>query len=210
MSNFSSFLPFFTAISNNNFPEPNFFLEQYTTSLDILKVYFDLIPITQNQSILDLGIGTGLLSFMALKKGISEAIGIDIDLKALKVARKISKASNIKNLNLIHSSVEFLNLSKFKGHISGVIMNPPFGTKRKFLDFVFLKRAMQTNGWILTLHKKNSISDRKLHNLCQEHNYKIQSITTLVYSLPKTYEVHNLKFYKVEVNLYYLIPNLEF
>ena len=87
-------------------------------------------------------------------------------------------------------------------------MNPPFGTKRKFLDFVFLKRAMITKAWILTLHKSNAESDKKLLQLCSENGYSIASKKNLIYNLPNTHKAHKLQLYPVTVSLYFLISNM--
>lgn len=207
MSNFSNFLSFFNSITTS-FPNPNFFLEQYSTSLDILEAYFDLYPSESDATILDLGIGTGILSFLASIKGAKRIIGIDIDRKVLQVARLNAQQLHLTHLNLIHSAVEFFNFTSFTNRVNGIIMNPPFGTKRKFLDFVFLKRAMQTKAWILTLHKSNNESDKKLLELCNTNNYMIGSKKNLTYNLPNTHKTHTLQWYPVKVTLYLLFPKM--
>ena len=207
MSTFSNLKLFFNSISTN-FPNPNFFLEQYSTPIDILEVYFDFLPPIHSSIIVDLGVGTGILSFLALRLGAQGVIGIDIDRQVLQIARKNASLLNIQNLNLIHSSVEFFKFEKFANNINGVIMNPPFGTKRKFLDFVFLKRAMQTRGWVLTLHKSNNESDRKISTLCSENKYIISNKKKLIFNLPNTHKNHILNTYEVEVALYLLTPNV--
>ncbi len=207
MSNFSNLYSFFNSITTS-FPHPNFFLEQYSTSLEILQAYFDAYPEDSSGTILDLGIGTGILSFLASLKGAKQIIGIDIDSTALHVAQENARLLQIHNLSLIHSSVEFFSFEKFAYKINGIIMNPPFGTKRKFLDFVFLKRAMLTKGWILTLHKSNPESDKKLQQLCSENNYNVTVKKRLTYNLPNTHKTHRLQLYPVEVSLYLLIHNM--
>lgn len=207
MSNFSNLFSFFNSI-NTSFPNPNFFLEQYSTSLAILEAYFDFYPADSDGTILDLGIGTGILSFLASKKGAKRIIGIDIDQKALQVARLNAQQLHITHLNLIHSAVEFFNFDCFANKVTGIIMNPPFGTKRKFLDFVFLKRAMKTKAWILTLHKNNTESDKKLMELCTINNYRIETKKNLTYNLPNTHKTHTLQWYPVKVTLYLLVPKM--
>ena len=207
MSNFSDLIPFFTSISSN-FPEPNFFLEQYTTTLDILESYYDFFPTSPSNLVIDLGIGTGILSFLAIKRGSKSIIGIDIDRRVLQVAKKNASILNIQNLSLIHSSVEFFNFEKFLNKVNGIIMNPPFGTKRKYLDFVFLLKAMRTRAWILTLHKDNSESEKKLSELCKKQDYSIDKRKKLTYNLPNTHKIHKMNIYPVKVSLYLLIPNV--
>ena len=207
MSSFSHIASFFNSISID-FPNPNFFLEQYSTSLDILQNYYSFLPPVESSSIVDLGVGTGILSFLAIKSGARRVIGIDIDKQVLQVANKNAQIINIQNLNLIHSSVEFFNFKRFVQKVDGVIMNPPFGTKRKFLDFVFLKRAMQTNGWIISLHKSNLESDKMISRLCSENKYVIQNKKKMNYNLPNTHTKHALSSYPVEVSLYLLSPDV--
>ena len=101
-----------------------------------------------------------------------------------------------------------MNFEKFSHRVSGVIMNPPFGTKRKYLDFVFLIKAMQTKAWILTLHKDNFESDKKLLELCKKHGYIIEKRKKLIYNLPNTHKVHKMTTYPVNVSLYLLISNV--
>ena len=206
MSEFSELIPFFTSISKP-FPNPKFFLEQYCTNINILRHYFDFFPEINPKIVLDLGSGTGILSFLALKKNASQVIGIDIDHESLKTAKKSAKSWDISNLSLIHSSIEFFNFQKFRNNIAGVIMNPPFGTKRKFLDFVFLKQAMITKGWILTLHKNNDETNKKLQTLCSEQEYTIKNARKLQFIIPNTHKSHKKSNYPVEVILYLLVSN---
>lgn len=207
MSDFSNLIPFFNSISTS-FSDPNFFLEQYSTTLEILETYYNFYPATASDIIIDLGIGTGLLSFLAFKKGAKKIIGIDIDKKALKKAQNNALELHIHNLNLIHSSVEFFNFKKFTNKVNGIIMNPPFGTKRKYLDFVFLKKSMLTKAWILTLHKDNYESDKMILDLCKINNYIVAHKKNLIYSIPNTHKPHILTTYPVKVTLYLLIPNM--
>jgi putative methylase len=206
MSDFLDIISFLHQTSFE-FSNPNFFLEQYLTSIKILQSYYELFPKRNINFILDLGVGTGLLSFLAFKMGAKKILGIDIDRNSLHTAKRNFNNLKIPNVNLLLSAVEFLNFKKFQRKINGVIMNPPFGTKRKYLDFVFLNKAMDTNCWILTLHKNNIESEKKIGNLCIERNYSITSRKNLVYELPKTYTIHQHTFYPVNVILYLLNPN---
>ena len=188
-----------------DFINPNFFLEQYTTPITVLQDYYEFIPNDNNKTILDLGIGTGKLSKLASLLGAENIIGIDIDKSALKLARSLC----ISNLSLINSPVEFFPFKKIQASrkIQGVIMNPPFGTKRKFIDLVFLKKAMETRSWIISLHKYNVTSLDKIKTICENNKYYISKRRILDMELPKTYAIHLKLTYTVKVILLQLFPN---
>ena len=188
----------------SDFLNPNFSLEQYCTPISVLEHFFNLFPTESNKTVIDLGIGTGKLATLADLLGSTNIIGIDIDPNALNLSRTLE----IKNLSLIRSSVEFLPLKNFQFKINGVIMNPPFGTKRKYMDLVFLKKALETKGWIISLHKYNEESYQKIQSLLDENHYYISNKQKLTLNLPKTYKIHTKFKYSVEVILILSFPNI--
>jgi Predicted RNA methylase len=71
------------------FDEPKVFLEQYetdgkTVSFFLQKAYQDLFQ----RCVIDLGCGTGILTFAAVLAGSKFVLGVDIDMSALKIALK--------------------------------------------------------------------------------------------------------------------------
>jgi len=202
---FSSLIPFFNSLPL--FDKPNLALEQYSTPINILESYFNFFPTHDMDVVVDLGIGTGILSFLAIKLGSRHVIGLDIDKNSLYKTKSVAEKLKISNLSLIQTAVEFFPISKFKNKINGVIMNPPFGTKRSFIDFVFLKKALQTNGWILTLHKNNRESKNKLNSICLEYNYLIKEISDIVFPLYITHNMHKKNIHPVDVSLFLLSPS---
>ncbi len=56
--------------------------------------------------ILDLGTGTGILSFVAAKMDASEVVAVDTDMNAVVVARRNARANNVAHrIRLVHGSV---------------------------------------------------------------------------------------------------------
>lgn len=197
---FSSLLTDLNQISD--FKNPKFQLEQYQTPNDSLKHYFNLFPSSNADIILDLGIGTGKLSFLASKLGATNVIGIDSDRDALQSINQDLFAK----LTLICSAIEFFPFNRFSNKIDGVIMNPPFGTKRKYVDLLFLKKALSLGGWVLSLHKNNVKSNKKLQQICKDNQYQISNEVNFALDLPNSYEFHEKLVHKVDVILYYLTP----
>ena len=96
-----------------------------------------------DSNIIELGVGCGILTCAASMMGASHIIGIDVDHDALIQAKE-----NIQELgvdaDLIQMDVASLLsndelLIPFQAET--VIMNPPFGTKIKGIDMIFLHAA---------------------------------------------------------------------
>ncbi|MHA2364931.1 MAG: METTL5 family protein [Candidatus Hodarchaeales archaeon] len=182
-----------------DFTDSNVRLEQYSTPLSFLNNYINLLP-EENFALIDLGCGTGRLGLTATQYGATQVIGIDIDKEALNIAQNFSKIQNLF-CTWIHSAVEFFPLSGFKGKIDGVIMNPPFGTRRQNIDFVFLRKAFETSGWVISLHKNHPQTIKSLERLVRRENYQIASMQELEFPLSSTFPDHKFPYYPVQVIL---------
>jgi len=146
-------------------PNPKVDLEQYSTPsiicADLLWNAYNLGDI-YDKTILDLGCGTGILSFASCLMGAKYSLGIDIDEESVDLAIKTSQnndifkkyspninsdflVSDINKYDNIFDLLYFNNIKKsndlFK--FDTVIQNPPFGsqerskhhTDRKFMEF---------------------------------------------------------------------------
>lgn len=119
---------------------------------------------------LDLGVGTGMLSVGALAYEPSLLIGVDIDRDALdQCDRNIrdlfidedDAEHSIPNYELILGDVRDEHLfAKWTGSVDTVLMNPPFGTKKNAgIDMIFLERAVQVaTRHVYSLHKSSTRS----------------------------------------------------
>lgn len=71
-------------------------------------------------------------------------IGLDIDEEALEVARENASDFELADqMEWVQCDVAQLLPSRFPHKVDTVIMNPPFGTKNKGIDMIFLEKALQ-------------------------------------------------------------------
>ena len=70
-------------------------------------------------------------------------IGLDIDDDALEVAQENAREFELEDqMDFVRCNVAELLPSQFAHKVDTVIMNPPFGTKIKGIDMVFLEKAL--------------------------------------------------------------------
>lgn len=169
------------------FKNPKIHLEQYPTtphlaSLLIFTAYQN--GDIEDKIVIDLGIGTGMLTCASLMMDSSYNIGIDVDTEALEQA--VENCNEFGQVELINANLTSLNLIKIKGDT--VIMNPPFGTKLKGIDVEFLTAATKMAKVVYSLHK-TSTRDFILKKALQL-GFRGTVLAELKYDLPKSYQFH--------------------
>jgi putative methylase len=127
------------------FTRPRPSLEQYQTPAPLAArlLYHALMNgEIEGKRVCDLGSGTGVLAIGAALLGAESVIGIEIDEKAVEIARA--------NAELLGADVEFIvadvkedGLPGRTGTCDTVIMNPPFGAQKAHADRPFIDLALQ-------------------------------------------------------------------
>ena len=139
------------------FPAPKSNLEQYPTPAPLAARL--LFHATQNgditeKNVCDLGCGTGILTIGAALLGAERVTGIDVDEKALEIARqnaeKFSVAAEFLNEEIISST-------KLPGYWDTIVMNPPFGAQRVHADRPFIDCAVESGTEIYMIANAGSI-----------------------------------------------------
>lgn len=193
-----------------DFPSPLFHLEQYvcdsSTASELLwlaHMYKDIVQ----KIVVDLGCGTGILSYGALLLGAKEVICVDIDLEAVKVFKIFLSNKNYENIHLINADIEYLYLI----NIDTIIMNPPFGVHRKGLDIFFLSKALELKPKsIYTIHKYNPESHKLIHKIVQSYGYIVKNSIVRFMSIKPTYIIHRKHVHRFKVFLYAVSKNGEY
>ncbi|HNR26872.1 MAG TPA: METTL5 family protein [Methanobacteriaceae archaeon] len=144
--------------------------------------------------VLDLGCGTGILSLAASLMGAQEVVGVDVDEKAIEVARKQAER--------LHVKVRFLALDvdEFEEEGDTVIMNPPFGAQRaqhREADRRFLRKALDLAPVVYSFHLKKT--EPFLEKLVKALDAKISHRFFYSFPLPRIYNFHQEEQRMVDV-----------
>jgi putative methylase len=141
----------------SGFSDPVVHLEQYPTPAPLAARL--LFHAAQNgditeKNIYDLGCGTGILTIGAALLGAEQVTGIDIDEKALGIARQNAKKFS---LNAGFQKEEITSSTKLPCHVDTIIMNPPFGAQVVHADRAFIDCALGSGDEIYMIANTGSI-----------------------------------------------------
>eukprot|EP01125_Pyxidicula_operculata_P018153 TRINITY_DN6433_c0_g1_i1.p1 TRINITY_DN6433_c0_g1~~TRINITY_DN6433_c0_g1_i1.p1 ORF type:complete len:192 (+),score=19.90 TRINITY_DN6433_c0_g1_i1:149-724(+) len=168
----------------------------------------------RDKCIVDLGIGCGILTIGSVMLQSGFNIGIDIDPTALETCKEnLTEFEMEEDIKLLECDVSQLSFKDNKFFVDGkseplleiatqvdtVIMNPPFGTKTKGIDMVFLQKAFQiASGAVYSLHKTST----RAHILrkAQELGVQAKVVAELRYDIPQMYKFHKEKSVDIEVD----------
>ncbi len=186
-----------------NFKNAKVSSEQYVTPSGIAaevlwKAYFN--GHIEEKVIADLGCGTGVLGIGALLLGAKSVLFVDNDDKALQICRE-----NIQKLQSERSGlgqVEFLekDVASVDQRVDTVIMNPPFGTKKKHADKGFLKKAFSITKVTYSFHK--SSTNDYIISLAQANKQNISEQFSFNYLLRNTMKHHTKEKEYIEVSCF--------
>ena len=81
-----------------------------------------------------------------------------------------------------------------------IVTNPPFGTRNRGIDTLFVEKAMSSANVVYSLHKR-STRDHFIRK-ASENDWNLEMVAELRYDLPKTHVFHKQKTKDIEVDLY--------
>ncbi|OYT42782.1 MAG: RNA methyltransferase [Candidatus Aenigmarchaeota archaeon ex4484_224] len=168
--------------------KPKIFLEQYTISsslaaeiLNFAYLHRDL----KNKIVVDLGCGTGRLAIGSFFYKTKISIGIDIDKEVIKIAKENAKKLKVKVYFLL-ADIQKINLK----NVDTIIQNPPFGTRKKHYDLIFLKKAFEMAKVVYSLHSYSEKSIDFLENFAKRFNFKLDKAIKLKFKIKHSYKFH--------------------
>ncbi len=177
------------------FRDPKIELEQYVTPSNLAsfltttaKLFGDL------EIVVDLGCGTGILAIASAILG-AYAIGVDIDTEALRIARMNAKKVGVE-VDFIACNVSDFNLKKR----CTVIMNPPFGIRKRHADRPFLEKALEIGKKVYSIHSAGS--EKFVKKLAEEKGFTVTHIWKFIIPLRKTYSFHEKPFKEIAVEVF--------
>ena len=181
-------------------PDPDHWLEQYTTPAKVAAemlftaayVYDDI----EDKVVADLGCGTGRLGIGAILLGASRVVGVDIDPRAVEVAVENAEVAEVSDRCCFVSG----DVAALRGVFDTVLMNPPFGTRRRHLDVRFLVEALRLAGSVYSIHKS---STRKfIKGFIRRRGSRVSSLLQMDLEIPWMFDFHEKARRSVTVDLY--------
>ncbi len=179
---------------------PKLGLEQYPISPEVAAELLYMAGFEHRDlqgEIIDLGTGTGRLAIGAAIMGSQKVVGVDIDKKAIALARENARATGVQ--------VEWVvsDVAKVVGRYDTVIMNPPYGTRSPHLDVRFLERAFELAPVSYSIHK--SSTREYLNGVISKKNRRVDALRNMTLSIPHLFPFHNKKWNNVEVDLHRIV-----
>ena len=164
-------------------------LEQYQIPVEIASSILFTAAYSFNDIIkkvvCDFGCGCGRFTIGSRILGAKRAIGIDIDSDAIRCSLKHTKKLKLKNVDWILGNIRHINIT-----CDTVIENPPFGTKRKHYDLVFLKKAFESAEVIYSIHKYTEEIKEFIEKIAKKEKFIISKAIPLKLEIPYMYEFH--------------------
>lgn len=187
------------------FDKPNWKLEQYPTESDFAAEiiwHANLVDDLAGKTVCDLGCGTGILGIGALLAGAKKVYFIDIDKRALELAKE--NIEFVKQDYEIESEIEFINCDVKDVNIECdvVIQNPPFGVKDAHADRAFLMKAFKIANTIYSMHKIES--QGFITALSNDEGFQITDLFEYDFPLKQTMDYHTKKIKRIKVGCWRL------
>ncbi|XP_041006341.1 rRNA N6-adenosine-methyltransferase METTL5 isoform X2 [Juglans microcarpa x Juglans regia] len=183
-------------------------LEQYPTGPHIAsRMLFtaeNSFEDVSNKVVADFGCGCGTLGAAAALLGAEHVMGIDIDSQSLELASLNAEDLEL-DINFIQSDIKNLG---WRGQIvDTVVMNPPFGTRKKGADMDFLCVALKVASQaVYSLHKTSTRDHIKRVALRDLNASSAEVLCELRFDLPQLYKFHKKKEVDIAVDLWRFVP----
>jgi putative methylase len=182
------------------FTRPRPSLEQYQTPAPLAArlLYHALMKQDiAGKFVLDLGCGTGVLAIGAALLGAASVTGVDVDGKALAVARE--------NADLLGTDITFIAADLREGGCrerigtcDTVVMNPPFGAQKAHADRPFIDCALDVAGVTYSIFNAGSIPFVEAYTAQRaEITEKIGG----VFPIKRTFAFHTRDMQEIEVEI---------
>jgi len=195
------------------FERPKVALEQYPSDGNVAASLLWHAAITnqfEGKKVFDMGCGTGILGIGALILGAENVEFSDIDPTIYPILKEnIAFAEEYFDVSLEglwrFSNCNVMNCAFAYDEKSMVVMNPPFGTKKKHADKAFLKAAFSRSPVVYSMHKTST--DVFIQAFCRTEDVHIPWRDDCSFPIKNTMKGHAKKIERIEVTVYMLVKN---
>ncbi|KAA8523138.1 hypothetical protein F0562_009561 [Nyssa sinensis] len=190
------------------FSNPKIELEQYPTGPHIasrmLYTAENSFGDVSNKVVADFGCGCGTLGLAAALLGAEHVFGLDIDPQSLDIASVNAEDLEL-DMNFVQCDIRNLG---WRGYtVDTVVMNPPFGTRKKGADMDFLSVALKVASQaVYSLHKTTTRNHVKRAALQDYDASSAEVICELRFDVPQLYKFHKKKEVDIAVDLWRFVP----
>ena len=180
-------------------------LEQYATPSEIAAEWLwnaTLKGDIRGKVSLDAACGPGILGLGTLLLGAEKVYFVDKSKEALELAKvnydKLREAYGIDKNG--KSEFRCQDIADFNVPVDVVLQNPPFGTKIRHHDRLFLERAFIVGKIVYSMHK---ISTRKfVEAMAKDHGFTITDLWEYDFPIKATQRWHRRRVHNVKVGLW--------
>lgn len=190
------------------FKKPKVQLEQYHTPPRIAAELIHAIEMDvglSGKTVLDLGCGCGVLGLGCINQGAKKVLGVDIDGDALKIAQQNREDVGISSKEMIYLQKDIQDLLPHDmpadlRRFDIVITNPPFGTRCRNIDQLFVERGLGFSNVVYSIHKSSTreFLIRKAKDMGVNIDFIFEEKS---FPLPATYSFHKLDKQCVHVDV---------
>ena len=186
------------------FDDPRVDLEQYRTPPELASYLVhvaDLQGDIEDQRVIDLGCGTGMLALAATLRGPQQVVGVDIDGGALRTAQQNrTRIAARSSVSWVRADATRVPLTP-DGDAT-VVMNPPFGAQdgNEHADRAFLETTADIAGVSYSIH--NAGSADFVESFADDNGGEVTHAYSAEFDLPATFEHHTADSQSIEVELF--------
>ncbi|MGB9177034.1 MAG: METTL5 family protein [Methanoregula sp.] len=182
------------------FSRPQAALEQYQTPAPLAArlIYHALMKgDIEGKRVCDLGCGTGVLAIGAALLGADSVVGIDIDERALAVARENADLLNT-DIMVLAADLREGGCRERIGTCDTVVMNPPFGAQKAHADRPFIDCALAVAPVTYSIFNAGSIP------FVETYTARRAEITEMIggaFPIKRTFAFHTKDVQDIEVEI---------
>ncbi len=184
---------------------PKLGLEQYPTPPEIASAIIHWANLAhydiRGKRVVDLGTGNGVLAIGAAKAGALEVVGVENDRESIHVASMNARCASV-DVSWIMGDIDAI-----RGRFDTILMNPPFGTRRRHADLRFLKKALGIAGVTYSIHK--SSTREFVMKFLQRKGAKLIEVFPSRLGISHLYPFHTDRRRTIEVDIYRIVGPLK-
>ena len=184
------------------FEEPSWELEQYATPADIAADWLWQAALRgeiAGKTILDAACGPGILGIGALIMGAKKVYFLDKSESSIVICQENVKLVG-EEYEIGESEFVISDISLFDEEVEVVLQNPPFGTKEKHADRMFLETAFSVGKIIWSMHKRATAAF--VEAISKDHGFVITNKFDYDFPIKAAFRFHQKPVKSVEVSLW--------